>query len=85
MCGLHIKSEILWSTHLQSRKHKDSVAELKAKGNSSSTQSLRTHPHNDQPKKGVVLKSSDPPSLSSGKRKNDVRKSLFRGKGRGMK
>ena len=29
VCGLHIKSKILWPTHLQSRKHKDSVAALK--------------------------------------------------------
>ena len=31
VCEVQVKSEILWSTHLQSRKHRESVATLKAK------------------------------------------------------
>lgn len=31
ICSCQVKSEILWATHLQSRKHKDMVAALKSK------------------------------------------------------
>ena len=31
VCTAPVKNELLWSTHLQSRKHKDNVAALKSK------------------------------------------------------
>jgi hypothetical protein len=30
LCNVHVKSEILWSTHLQSKRHKECVNALKA-------------------------------------------------------
>lgn len=67
VCSVHVKSEILWNTHLQSRKHKDSVAALKAKKPSPSVSA----PSPAQPKesengnvKGLAGPSSDSPLVT---------------------
>ena len=62
VCGVPIKSEILWSSHIQSRKHKDAVLLLKNKQTTSagiSQQSVE--------KRETFLKPSAPPA---GKRKH---------------
>ena len=43
VCGQQIKSDILWTSHLKSRRHKDTVASLKA-GKSSASSQPQPHP-----------------------------------------
>ena len=64
ICSTHIKSEILWSTHLQSRKHKDSVASLKSK--KSQPQSTPAQPSKPKVKEEDTKQFS---SQNAGKRK----------------
>ena len=64
ICSSHVKSEILWTTHLQSRKHKDNVAALKAK--KSQPQALPAQPSKPG---GKGEETQDSSSQSTGKRK----------------
>lgn len=56
VCGISIKNELLWTTHLHSKKHKDAVLVLKS--SKSSTTSQQPHPHQ---KEAEFLKPSAPP------------------------
>ena len=54
VCGVSIKSELLWTSHLASRKHKDTVALLKNKKSSV--------PQQPAPKEEGFVKPSAPPT-----------------------
>ncbi len=44
VCTATVKTELLWSTHIQSRKHKDNVAALKSKTLTSNTKRKNPEP-----------------------------------------
>lgn len=84
LCNLQVKSEILWNTHLQSRKHKEQVNALKAakaappNPSSSSTLSSSVSPSVDgsRENRGMsTAKGHDPQKamVDKGKRKLEVR------------
>lgn len=56
-----VKSEVLWATHLQSRKHKDGVAALKAKKTTAATTPTATPT-------ATPVQPSEPPRMKGGGR-----------------
>ena len=59
VCGIQIKNELLWTTHLHSKKHKDAVLILKS--SKSSTASQQPQPAPQQKEEGF-LKPQAPPT-----------------------